>query len=88
MVPSKFNFQSDLKRKLFYLNAIFHKYGQNILNFFIFLNFAQTHKASIFIREQSLRIQQTGAEGIVLGHGIFCHENVGVWKIFSEFFGA
>ena len=30
------------------------------------------------LREWSLRIQQTGAEGIVLEHGIFCHDNVGV----------
>ena len=42
----------------------------------------------IYDREQSLRIQQTGAEGIVLGHEIYCHENDEVWKIFLEFVGA
>ena len=39
-------------------------------------------------REWSLRIQQTGAEGIMLGHEIFCHENAGVWNFFEEFVGA
>ena len=37
---------------------------------------------------RSLKIQWTGVEGIVLGHGIFCHENVGSWKFFWNLFGG
>ena len=36
------------------------------------------------VGKRSLRIQQTGTEGIMLGHEIFCHENVGGMEIFLK----